>query len=118
MSERDLTWWLARGEGDIDLLPALANRHGLIAGATGTGKTVSLRVLAEAFSDGGVPVFLADIKGDLTGLVAAGAIVQVQRGAGRHRPAKPGERHTRCLRAAAPAPRSGGRTSSKPLINE
>jgi DNA helicase HerA-like ATPase len=72
MSERDLTWWLARGEGDIDLLPGVANRHGLIAGATGTGKTVSLRVLAEAFSDGGVPVFLADIKGDLSGLSAAG----------------------------------------------
>ncbi len=72
MSERDLTWWLARGETDIDLLPGVANRHGLIAGATGTGKTVSLRVLAEAFSDGGVPVFMADIKGDLTGLVEAG----------------------------------------------
>jgi DNA helicase HerA-like ATPase len=72
MSERDLTWWLARGEEDIDLLPGVANRHGLIAGATGTGKTVSLRVLAEAFSDGGVPVFMADIKGDLTGLVETG----------------------------------------------
>jgi len=72
MSGRDLTWWLARAGEDIDLLPGVANRHGLIAGATGTGKTVSLRVLAEAFSDGGVPVFLADIKGDLTGLVEAG----------------------------------------------
>jgi len=72
MSERDLTWWLARGEADIDLLPGMANRHGLIAGATGTGKTVSLRVLAEAFSDGGVPVFLADVKGDLTGLAETG----------------------------------------------
>jgi len=73
MSERDLTWWLARSaEDDIDLLPAVANRHGLIAGATGTGKTVSLRVLAEAFSDGGVPVFLADVKGDLTGLAQSG----------------------------------------------
>ena len=72
MSESDLTWWLARGETDIDLLPGVANRHGLIAGATGTGKTVSLRVLAEAFSDGGVPVFLADIKGDLTGLAETG----------------------------------------------
>lgn len=72
MLERDLTWWLARGESDIDLLPGVANRHGLIAGATGTGKTVSLRVLAEAFSDGGVPVFLADVKGDLTGLAQGG----------------------------------------------
>ena len=72
MSENDSTWWLARGESDIDLLPGVANRHGLIAGATGTGKTVSLRVLAEAFSDGGVPVFLADVKGDLSGLAEAG----------------------------------------------
>ncbi|MBU1610541.1 MAG: DUF853 domain-containing protein, partial [Proteobacteria bacterium] len=53
--------------GDIPLgiLPSMANRHGLIAGATGTGKTVSLRVLAEHFSDIGVPVFMADVKGDL-----------------------------------------------------
>jgi len=73
MAERDMAWWLARsGENDIDLLPGVANRHGLIAGATGTGKTVSLRILAEAFSDGGVPVFLADIKGDLTGLAEPG----------------------------------------------
>jgi DNA double-strand break repair helicase HerA and related ATPase len=53
--------------------PALANRHGLITGATGTGKTVSLQVLADNFSRIGVPVFLADVKGDLTGLAAAGA---------------------------------------------
>ena len=50
----------------------LANRHGLITGATGTGKTVSLQVLAEGFSDAGVPVFAADIKGDLSGIAAAG----------------------------------------------
>jgi uncharacterized protein len=50
---------------DLALLPALANRHGLVAGATGTGKTVTLRVLAEGFSRMGVPVFLADGKGDL-----------------------------------------------------
>ncbi|WP_287815898.1 helicase HerA-like domain-containing protein, partial [Pseudomonas sp.] len=50
----------------------LANRHGLIAGATGTGKTVTLQRLAEAFSDAGVAVFAADIKGDLCGLGAAG----------------------------------------------
>jgi DNA helicase HerA-like ATPase len=72
VSEEDRTWWLARADDDIHLLPGVANRHGLIAGATGTGKTVSLRVLAEAFSDGGVPVFLADIKGDLSGLAAVG----------------------------------------------
>src|SRR5512133_1359250 len=57
---------------DLFLLPALANRHGLVAGATGTGKTVTLRVLAEGFSRIGVPVFLADVKGDLSGLVRPG----------------------------------------------
>ncbi|MDX9741961.1 MAG: DUF853 family protein [Gammaproteobacteria bacterium] len=56
----------------LALLPALANRHGLVTGATGTGKTVTLQVLAEQFSDIGVPVFLADIKGDLSGIGAAG----------------------------------------------
>ncbi|MFK7902355.1 MAG: helicase HerA-like domain-containing protein, partial [Nitratireductor sp.] len=50
----------------------LANRHGLITGATGTGKTVSLQILAEGFSNAGVPVFCADVKGDLAGLAAAG----------------------------------------------
>ena len=57
---------------DINLLPKLANRHGLITGATGTGKTVSLQVLAEGFSRLGVPVFMADVKGDLTGLSQIG----------------------------------------------
>ncbi len=56
----------------LALLPAMANRHGLITGATGTGKTVTLQVLAEGFSRLGVPVFLADVKGDLSGLGAAG----------------------------------------------
>ncbi|KAF1049394.1 helicase HerA-like domain-containing protein [Xylophilus sp.] len=56
------------------LLPALVNRHGLVTGATGTGKTVTLQTLAEGFSKIGVPVFLADIKGDLTGISQAGAI--------------------------------------------
>jgi hypothetical protein len=55
------------------LLPALANRHGLITGATGTGKTISLQKLAESFSTLGVPVFMADVKGDLTGISQAGA---------------------------------------------
>jgi DNA helicase HerA-like ATPase len=63
---------VAKGKQDLSLLPALANRHGLIAGATGTGKTVSLRVLAEAFSRLGVPTFLADVKGDLSGLARPG----------------------------------------------
>ncbi|CAG0987575.1 hypothetical protein MYXO_02215 [Myxococcaceae bacterium] len=58
---------------DLALLPALANRHGLITGATGTGKTVTLQVLAERFSAIGVPVFLADVKGDLAGLALPGA---------------------------------------------
>ncbi|WP_374509945.1 helicase HerA-like C-terminal domain-containing protein [Niveibacterium sp.] len=58
---------------DIALLPQLANRHGLITGATGTGKTVTLQKLAESFSRIGVPVFMADVKGDLSGLGAAGA---------------------------------------------
>ena len=62
----------ARAEEDICLSSRMANRHGLIAGATGTGKTVSLKVLAEAFSSIGVPVFLADIKGDVASLCNAG----------------------------------------------
>src|SRR5690349_16567303 len=57
---------------ELHLLPALANRHGLITGATGTGKTVSLQALAQSLSAIGVPVFMADVKGDLSGLAAAG----------------------------------------------
>ncbi len=57
-----------------ELLPALANRHGLITGATGTGKTVTLQTLAENFSNIGVPVFMADVKGDLTGISQTGRI--------------------------------------------
>ncbi|MDP3820039.1 MAG: DUF853 family protein [Burkholderiales bacterium] len=56
------------------LLPALANRHGLITGATGTGKTITLQTLAESFSQRGVPVFMADVKGDLTGISHAGKV--------------------------------------------
>ncbi len=63
---------VARGKNEISLLPQMANRHGLIAGATGTGKTVTLRVLAERFSAAGVPVFLADVKGDLSGIALPG----------------------------------------------
>ena len=58
---------------ELALLPALANRHGLITGATGTGKTITLQVLAERFSSIGVPVFMADVKGDLSGLAASGS---------------------------------------------
>jgi uncharacterized protein len=60
------------GDTELALLPALANRHGCITGATGTGKTITLQVLAEGFSRIGVPVFLADIKGDLTGITRPG----------------------------------------------
>lgn len=62
----------AKSLRDLALLPGLANRHGLVSGATGTGKTVTLRVLAEGFSRIGVPVFLADVKGDLSGLARPG----------------------------------------------
>lgn len=58
--------------GQVSLAPGFANRHGLIAGATGTGKTVTLQCLAEGFSDIGVPVFLADVKGDISGLSQSG----------------------------------------------
>ncbi|HRN63089.1 MAG TPA: DUF853 family protein, partial [Luteimonas sp.] len=59
--------------GQVHLLPKYGNRHGLVAGATGTGKTVTLMTLAEGFSRIGVPVFLADVKGDVSGLAVAGA---------------------------------------------
>ena len=63
---------IAKGSQVYSLLPCMANRHGLIAGATGTGKTVSLRVVAENFSSIGVPVFMADVKGDLSGMARPG----------------------------------------------
>ena len=62
------------GDTQCFILPGLANRHGLITGATGTGKTVTLQKLAESFSSIGVPVFMADVKGDLTGISQAGSI--------------------------------------------
>ena len=64
--------FIGRGAVDQHLSLKLANRHGLIAGATGTGKTVSLQILAEGFSEAGVPVFMADIKGDLSGMSQSG----------------------------------------------
>ncbi len=60
------------GSAELVLLPAMGNRHGLITGATGTGKTVTLQTIAEQFSRIGVPVFMADVKGDLSGMAAAG----------------------------------------------
>lgn len=63
---------IAKGDTELHLLPKLANRHGMIAGATGTGKTVTLQVMAENFSRIGVPVFMADVKGDLSGISQKG----------------------------------------------
>jgi len=63
---------IGKGDKKVCLQPRMANRHGLIAGATGTGKTVTLQILAEGFSRIGVPVFLADVKGDLSGLAEPG----------------------------------------------
>ena len=63
---------IGKGEAPQTILPKYANRHGLIAGATGTGKTITLQILAEGFSELGVPVFAADIKGDLSGIAMAG----------------------------------------------
>ncbi|MBR2995305.1 MAG: DUF853 family protein [Lachnospiraceae bacterium] len=66
--------WFANTEDGsrIGMLPQMANRHGLVAGATGTGKTVTLKILAETFSEMGVPVFMADVKGDIAGIMKAG----------------------------------------------
>ena len=64
--------WMAQSDKNLFLLPQMANRHGLIAGATGTGKTVTMKVMAESFSDMGIPVFLADVKGDLSGMCRPG----------------------------------------------
>jgi uncharacterized protein len=63
---------IAKGTSPLNILPQMANRHGLVAGATGTGKTITLQVMAEAFSRIGVPVFAADVKGDLSGISQPG----------------------------------------------
>src|SRR5512141_6852 len=63
---------IGKGTKDCFILPKMANRHGVITGATGTGKTVTLQRIAEGFSQRGVPVFMADIKGDLTGVSQPG----------------------------------------------
>ena len=64
---------IAKGDNPLYLLPGMSNRHGLVAGATGTGKTVTLQVMAESFSRVGVPVFAADVKGDLSGISQPGS---------------------------------------------
>ena len=87
----------------------LANRHGLIAGATGTGKTVSLQILAEGFSAAGVPVFMADVKGDLSGISQAATLnpklARARRGGRprRLRPARLPDRVLGSVRRAGPS---------------
>lgn len=64
--------WIAQSDKNCYIIPKMANRHGIIAGATGTGKTITMKVLAESFSDMGVPVFFSDVKGDLSGMCMPG----------------------------------------------
>ncbi|MBQ9060885.1 MAG: DUF853 family protein [Firmicutes bacterium] len=72
---RDNKIWIGNNEAGepVSIIPKMANRHGLVAGATGTGKTVTLKVMAETFSDMGIPVFMADVKGDIAGMMLPGA---------------------------------------------
>ena len=72
MLKENKIWMAKAGDKELYLLPQMANRHGLIAGATGTGKTITLKVMAESFSDMGVPVFFSDVKGDLSGMCVPG----------------------------------------------
>lgn len=72
LKEENKLWLCQSKQGAITMSPRMANRHGLVAGATGTGKTVTMKVLAESFSEMGVPVFMADIKGDVSGLALPG----------------------------------------------
>ncbi len=72
MADTDQKIFIGKGEQPAWLTLGLANRHGLVTGATGTGKTVSLQVMAEGFARAGVPVFAADIKGDLSGISEVG----------------------------------------------
>src|SRR6201992_3358412 len=72
MADTDEKIFIGKGEQAAWLTLALGNRHGLVTGATGTGKTVTLQVMAEGFARAGVPVFAADIKGDLSGISEVG----------------------------------------------
>ena len=76
MYQDNKIWIGISGEEKVYIYPKMANRHGMIAGATGTGKTITLKVLAESFSDAGVPVFLADVKGDLAAMCKAGNMTE------------------------------------------
>lgn len=69
---KDREIYMAKSSKELYLEPSMANRHGLIAGATGTGKTITMKVMAESFSDMGVPVFMADVKGDISGMCSPG----------------------------------------------
>ena len=68
--------WLAKADEPVYLEPNMANRHGFIAGASGTGKTITLKVMAESFAQLGVPVFLADMNGDLAGMCRRACIAK------------------------------------------
>ena len=72
LKNENLAWIATAGEKPLYLYPKMASRHGLIAGATGTGKTVTIKVMAEAFSNMGTAVFMADVKGDVSGMVVPG----------------------------------------------
>ena len=83
MADTDEKIFIGKGEQPAWLTLALGNRHGLVTGATGTGKTVSLQVMAEGFARAGVPVFAADIKGDLSGISEVGEAKDFMRQARR-----------------------------------
>src|SRR5438445_11636095 len=91
--DKDGTIFVGKSSKPEVLSLALANRHGLVTGATGTGKTVTLQVLAEGFSKAGVPVFAADVKGDLSGIAAVGEAKEafVKRAADMGLPYRPDE---------------------------
>jgi hypothetical protein len=103
MADTDEKIFIGKGEAPAWLTLALANRHGLVTGATGTGKTVSLQVMAEGFARAGVPVFAADIKGDLFGISEAGGAQGFYRQAGRrYGPQLPARPVFDRVRSAAP----------------
>ena len=105
----DTSIFVGAGDTDQYLLLKYGNRHGLIAGATGTGKTVTLQTLAEGFSAYGVPVFMADVKGDLSGISQAG-------GDNPQAPSSaPGSSRSTATRAA-PSRRSSGTCSARRAI--
>ena len=116
MADTDEKIFVGKGEQPAWLTLALANRHGLVTGATGTGKTVSLQVMAEGFARAGVPVFAADIKGDLSGISEVGEakdfIVKRAADIGSDLPGRTSSRRcsgtssaSRAIRCAPPSPK-------------